>query len=75
MAVIREAGHEPDSCDLVVVADRPHVAGRRQEIRDRLASVLSVDPSRVSVKGSRPEGLGLTGDGAACFAVATIRST
>jgi 2-C-methyl-D-erythritol 2,4-cyclodiphosphate synthase len=63
------AGVRPTSCDLTVVAERPAVAPYREEMASRLAAVLGVDPGVVSVKATRPEGLGLTGDGAACLAV------
>lgn len=69
---VRAAGLSPVSCDTVVIAERPSIASRRQEIRERLAGVLGVRPERVSVKGTRPEGLGLTGDGAACLALAVL---
>jgi 2-C-methyl-D-erythritol 2,4-cyclodiphosphate synthase len=63
------AGLAPEQCDVVVVADRPAIASRRDEIREALAGMLAVDRGAVSVKASRPEGLGLTGDGAACWAL------
>ncbi|MDQ4006297.1 MAG: 2-C-methyl-D-erythritol 2,4-cyclodiphosphate synthase [Actinomycetota bacterium] len=71
--VLEEAGFQPDSCDVVLLAERPRIADRRDEIRGGLASALGLEPPRVSVKATRPEGLGLSGDGAACFAVATVR--
>jgi 2C-methyl-D-erythritol 2,4-cyclodiphosphate synthase len=42
-------------------------------MRRAVADVLEVPIERVSVKGTRPEGLGLTGDGIGCFALATVR--
>lgn len=75
VGLLAEAGVAPEACDVVVVAARPAVAPRRVEMRTTLAGALEIDPARVSVKATRPEGLGLTGDGAACFAVATIRPT
>ena len=51
------------------MAERPAIAPRRDEMAERLAGVLGVDAAAVSVKATRPEGLGLTGDGAACLAV------
>jgi 2-C-methyl-D-erythritol 2,4-cyclodiphosphate synthase len=71
--LLREAGWSPGSCDVTIVCDRPAIAPRRAEIRRALAEVLGTDVERVSVKATRPEGLGLTGDGIGCFAVATIR--
>ena len=65
----RGAGFRASSVDLSVIAERPAVAPRREEIRANLAGVLGLDPSAVSVKATRPEGLGLSGDGAGCMAV------
>jgi 2-C-methyl-D-erythritol 2,4-cyclodiphosphate synthase len=71
--VLGGAGWAPAQCDVVVLAERPHLAPRRLEMRQRLASILGIGDDAVSVKGSRPEGLGLTGDGIGCLAVATVR--
>ena len=46
--------------------------GWRAESEQLLASALRVPVDQVSVKATRPEGLGLTGEGAGCMAVATI---
>jgi 2-C-methyl-D-erythritol 2,4-cyclodiphosphate synthase len=70
--IVREAGLAPVSCDAVVIAERPHVAPRRDEMRAGLARVLGVPSQRVSVKATRPEGLGLIGDGAGCLALAVL---
>jgi 2-C-methyl-D-erythritol 2,4-cyclodiphosphate synthase len=71
-ALLREAGYAPRSVDLTVICDRPSISPRRDEIRAALAAALSVSPTRVSVKATRPEGLGLVGDGVGCLALATI---
>ncbi|HEX2031869.1 MAG TPA: 2-C-methyl-D-erythritol 2,4-cyclodiphosphate synthase [Actinomycetota bacterium] len=70
--LLEERGLAPSSCDVVVLAERPAVAPRRAEMRAKLGDTLGVDPARVSVKATRPEGLGLTGDGAACLAVVVV---
>jgi 2-C-methyl-D-erythritol 4-phosphate cytidylyltransferase/2-C-methyl-D-erythritol 2,4-cyclodiphosphate synthase len=57
---------------VTVVAERPAIAPRREEMRRYLASVLGVPRERVSVKATRPEGLGLAGDGVGCLAVAVL---
>jgi 2-C-methyl-D-erythritol 2,4-cyclodiphosphate synthase len=72
VALLAERGLAPRSCDATLVASRPHIASRREEMRANLARTLRLDPSEVSVKATRPEGLGLTGDGAGCVAVATV---
>jgi 2-C-methyl-D-erythritol 2,4-cyclodiphosphate synthase len=71
-AMVRDSGYVLSSVDIVVVAERPAVAPRRGEIRPALADALGIDPERVSVKASRPEGLGLSGDGIGCLAVAVL---
>ncbi|TMK79642.1 MAG: 2-C-methyl-D-erythritol 2,4-cyclodiphosphate synthase [Actinobacteria bacterium] len=73
VALLAEAGRTAESCDMTVVADRPHVSPRRDEIRATLAATLGVPADAVSVKATRPEGLGLSGDGVGCFAVAIVR--
>jgi 2-C-methyl-D-erythritol 2,4-cyclodiphosphate synthase len=70
--ILRHAGFAPSSCDLVVIAERPSVSARREEMRGSLARCLGIEIDRVSVKGTRPEGLGLTGDGIGCMAIATV---
>lgn len=70
--MVRRAGLRPERCDLTVLAERPRISTRRDEIRGNVANALDVSLDAVSVKATRPEGLGLTGDGAACIAVATL---
>jgi len=66
------AGFAPTSCDLTILAQRPAVAPLAEEMRGNLATSLGVPPNRVSVKATRPEGLGLAGDGVGCIAVAVL---
>ncbi|HEV8681847.1 MAG TPA: 2-C-methyl-D-erythritol 2,4-cyclodiphosphate synthase [Actinomycetota bacterium] len=70
--IVREAGLAPVSCDAVVIAERPVLAPRREEMRTGIGKVLGIQAERVSVKATRPEGLGLTGDGAGCLALAVL---
>jgi 2C-methyl-D-erythritol 2,4-cyclodiphosphate synthase len=44
-------------------------------MRAAIATTLGIDVSRVSVKASRPEGLGLNGDGVGCLAIALVERT
>jgi 2-C-methyl-D-erythritol 2,4-cyclodiphosphate synthase len=71
---VRGAGLEPASADLTVNAERPAIAPARDEIREALAGVLGVAAERVSVKATRPEGLGLSGDGVGCLALAVLQA-
>jgi 2-C-methyl-D-erythritol 2,4-cyclodiphosphate synthase len=71
--LLAERGLAPVSFDVTIVCERPAVAPRRHEMRARLAEIARVPLDRVSVTGTRPEGLGLTGDGIGCLAVALLR--
>jgi len=66
------AGYAPTSVDVTVICERPSIAPRRDEMRAEVASCLGVSVDKVSVKATRPEGLGLAGDGVGCLAIATI---
>ncbi len=72
VALLAERGLVPKGCDLTLLAERPLIAGRREEIRRNLAAALALTLDYVSVKATRPEGLGLSGDGAGCIAVASV---
>ena len=74
VALLAERGLVPKGCDLTLLAERPRIAGRRDEIRRNLAAALTLTLDDVSVKATRPEGLGLSGDGAGCIAVASVAS-
>lgn len=63
----------PASCDVTVLCERPTIAPRRDAMRAALARALDLPLERVSVKATRPEGLGLSGDGVGCLALATLR--
>jgi 2-C-methyl-D-erythritol 2,4-cyclodiphosphate synthase len=72
VAKVVMAGYVPTSVDATVICDRPAIDPRRAEMREELASCLRVGVDRVSVKATRPEGLGLAGDGVGCLAIAVI---
>lgn len=74
VAMLADLGLQPEACDLTVLADRPAIAPRREEVRTNIGAALAVPVARVSVKATRPEGLGLTGDGIGCMAVVQVRS-
>lgn len=71
-SIVADAGLRLESCDLTVIADRPAIAPRREEMRTSLARTLDIQVDRVSIKATRPEGLGLNGDGAGCLAIAVL---
>lgn len=60
--------------DAVIVAERPRIAPRIEEMRQKLAGALAVGAERVSLKGTTTEGMGFTGrgEGIACQAVVLL---
>jgi 2-C-methyl-D-erythritol 2,4-cyclodiphosphate synthase len=69
---VADAGYEPTSVDVTLICERPSIAPRRDEMRSEVAACLGLSTERVSVKATRPEGLGLAGDGVGCLAIAMI---
>lgn len=70
---LAEAGWKPVGLDLAIVARRPPIAPRRDEIIKRLAELTGLEAAAISVKGTTSDGLGFAGaEGIAAFAVATV---
>lgn len=73
---IRKAGWRPASVDLAIVARRPAIGPRREEMAARIAELCGLEPKAVSVKGTTSDGLGFAGaEGIAAFAVASVAAT
>ena len=73
-ADVSEAGWQLVSADCVLIGEKPRIAGRRGEMRERLAAALGVDAARVNVRATTTDGLGFTGrgEGLAAQAVALL---
>ncbi len=69
---VRDAGWRLSSLDLTVICERPAIAPHRDRMRQALADATGLSPEQVSVKATRPEGLGLRADGVGCLAIAVI---
>jgi 2-C-methyl-D-erythritol 4-phosphate cytidylyltransferase/2-C-methyl-D-erythritol 2,4-cyclodiphosphate synthase len=70
---IGQTGWRPAAVDLAIVARRPPIAPRRDELIARLAELCRLDPEAVSIKGTTSDGLGFAGaEGIAAFAVASV---
>jgi 2-C-methyl-D-erythritol 2,4-cyclodiphosphate synthase len=72
VAILAGSGLRPSGCDVTVICEQPSIGPRREEMRDRLAGALGIEVDRISVKATRPEGLGLSGEGIGCLAIATL---
>ena len=59
---------------MTILAEAPRVTPHRAAMVARMAEILGLDASRVSVKATTTEGLGFTGrgEGIAAMATATI---
>lgn len=73
-ASVRGRGWEAENADCTVVLEQPRLADHRAAMERRLSSALGAP---VTVKATRPEGLGSLGrqEGIACYAVALLRRT
>jgi 2-C-methyl-D-erythritol 4-phosphate cytidylyltransferase / 2-C-methyl-D-erythritol 2,4-cyclodiphosphate synthase len=69
-------GLRPGRVDVTIVAARPRLAGRLDEMRDRLAALLDVRPEAVSVKAGTGnlDGLEGTGRGISAQVIAMVET-
>lgn len=72
--LIRARGGDIRHVDVTLICERPKVGPHRDAMRVRIAEILGIDVSRVSVKATTTEGLGFTGrrEGIAAQAAATV---
>jgi len=61
--------------DVTIICERPKVGPHRDAMKAKIAEILKIEESRVSVKATTTEGLGFTGrrEGIAAHAIATVR--
>jgi 2-C-methyl-D-erythritol 2,4-cyclodiphosphate synthase len=71
---VRTDGWRLGNADVVLVGEEPRLAPHRDEMRQRLAGALDVDPGLVAVRATTTDGLGFTGrgEGLAAQAVALL---
>jgi 2-C-methyl-D-erythritol 4-phosphate cytidylyltransferase/2-C-methyl-D-erythritol 2,4-cyclodiphosphate synthase len=72
---VRAQGGTIAHVDVTIVCEQPKIGPHRAAMVARIAEILGLDPSRVSVKATTTEKLGFTGrdEGLAAQAVATVR--
>ncbi|HEY3638580.1 MAG TPA: bifunctional 2-C-methyl-D-erythritol 4-phosphate cytidylyltransferase/2-C-methyl-D-erythritol 2,4-cyclodiphosphate synthase [Rhizomicrobium sp.] len=73
--LVDEAGGAIVHCDVTLICERPKIGPHREAMRTRIADILRLELSRISVKATTTERMGFTGrgEGLAAQAVATIR--
>jgi 2-C-methyl-D-erythritol 4-phosphate cytidylyltransferase / 2-C-methyl-D-erythritol 2,4-cyclodiphosphate synthase len=74
--LVTKRGGIIDHVDVTIICEMPKIGPHRETMRSRLAELLRIEPTRISVKATTTERLGFTGrgEGIAAQAVATIRS-
>jgi 2-C-methyl-D-erythritol 2,4-cyclodiphosphate synthase len=72
---VRKAGWELVNADCVLVGEEPRIGPVREEMCERLAVALGVEPGRVTVRATTTDRLGFTGrgEGLAAHAIALLR--
>lgn len=70
--LMRERGYSLGNLDITIVAERPKLSTYIGQMRENLAAAFGSDISRVSVKATTEEGLGLAGKGIAAHAAVII---
>jgi 2-C-methyl-D-erythritol 4-phosphate cytidylyltransferase/2-C-methyl-D-erythritol 2,4-cyclodiphosphate synthase len=75
MTLLRANGGTLSSVDVTLICEKPKIGPHRDAMRARVAEILHVDVSRISVKATTTEGMGFTGrnEGLAAQAVVTVR--
>ncbi|MCX2562510.1 bifunctional 2-C-methyl-D-erythritol 4-phosphate cytidylyltransferase/2-C-methyl-D-erythritol 2,4-cyclodiphosphate synthase [Acetobacter thailandicus] len=71
---IRDRGGRLVNVDLTLICERPKIGPHAEAMRARLAELLEVEVSRISVKATTSERLGFTGreEGIACTAAVSV---
>jgi 2-C-methyl-D-erythritol 2,4-cyclodiphosphate synthase len=73
-ALVRGAGLRVVNVDTTVLLEAPKLGDAREQMRERLAQALGIEPSAVNVKATTGEAIGFVGrgEGAAALAIATL---
>ncbi len=70
--LMRKRGFYLGNLDITIVAERPRLSPYIGQMRENLAGAFGCDISRISVKATTEEGLGLAGKGIAAHASVII---
>jgi 2-C-methyl-D-erythritol 4-phosphate cytidylyltransferase/2-C-methyl-D-erythritol 2,4-cyclodiphosphate synthase len=75
VGLVRERGGMVAHLDVSYVGQGPRISPHREAMRERIAAIAGIALDRVAVKATTNEGLGFIGrgEGAAAYAVATVR--
>ncbi len=73
--LITDLGGKISNIDLTIICEVPKIGPHRDAMKKRIAEILDIEESRISIKGTTTEKLGFTGrkEGIAAQAIATVR--
>lgn len=73
--LLKERGGKVINADITMICERPHISPHRERMRERVAGLLEVEASRISIKATTTEKMGFTGrgEGVAAQAVVTVK--
>ncbi len=58
---VKETGAQILNIDVTLICERPKIMARSYELRQNIANILEMDVSRVSIKATTSEGVGIIG--------------
>jgi 2-C-methyl-D-erythritol 2,4-cyclodiphosphate synthase len=70
--LLDETGYRVVNLDVTVICERPKIGPHVPAIRERLAAVLGIAISNISIKGKTNEGMGWIGKGEGIATIATV---
>lgn len=73
-ALLKEKSLALSNADITIIAERPKLKAHIEDMRGIIADAVEIDISRVSVKATTEEGLGIAGKGIAAHAVVLLES-
>jgi 2-C-methyl-D-erythritol 4-phosphate cytidylyltransferase/2-C-methyl-D-erythritol 2,4-cyclodiphosphate synthase len=75
VGLLAQRGASIDHIDCTIIAEAPKIGPYRDVMRSRIAEIVGIGMSQVSIKATTTEGLGFTGrrEGIAAQAVASVR--
>lgn len=75
VGIMQKNGFAPGNLDVTIIAEKPKLSPYIVEMRGNLAAAFHCDISRISVKATTEEGLGLAGEGIGANAVVLLEQS
>ncbi len=72
ISIMTKKGYTLGNLDVTIIAEKPKLAPYIHEMRRNYADAFRCDPSKISVKATTEEGLGLAGEGIGAHAVVLL---